>query len=69
MSEYIAIPVYQTRLQPIENWLTTEKLDKLLTEAGFRIHRHEGRPAYEFPKVFMVCYKCRFSGDYLSYLS
>lgn len=49
-SEFSAIPTYQSQLQPIENWLTTERLNKLLTEKGFKIYRHEGRPVYAFRK-------------------
>lgn len=48
--EFSAIPSYRSQLQPIENWLTTERLRRLFTEAGFKIHRHEGCPVYEFKK-------------------
>jgi len=51
-SEFSAMPIYQSQLQPIENWLTTDMLNKLLTEKGFKIYRHEGRPVYAFRKGF-----------------
>jgi hypothetical protein len=47
-SEYSIIPLYRSRLQPIENWLTPKDLNQLLEEKGFKIYRHEGRPYYEF---------------------
>jgi len=51
-SEFSAMPTYQSQLQPIENWLTTDNLNKLLTEKGFKIYWHEGRPVYAFRKGF-----------------
>lgn len=39
---------FQNQLQPVENWLTTDRLAALVRHAGFHIARHEGGPAFGF---------------------
>ncbi len=41
-------PRFVDQLQPIENWLTTRGLAALLRQEGYRVVRHEGRPAFSF---------------------
>jgi 2-polyprenyl-3-methyl-5-hydroxy-6-metoxy-1,4-benzoquinol methylase len=47
-SEFSTNHIYKSQLQPIENWLTTMSLKKILTDMGFNVLRHEGRPVYDF---------------------
>lgn len=39
---------FRAQLQPVENWVGTGELQRLLKEAGFRVEIHEGRPMYDF---------------------
>jgi len=46
--DFSAIEKYQREFQPIENWITTETLKKILIQKGFKIYLHEGRAEFGF---------------------